>query len=523
MQILPNNHTELRTVLVVKNTEVKLSAVAGDLKKSPSDALVVGVGQGADGPVLLENPLTAKSAEALAESLAALGLTGAADQAHRLPGLPEAGAAVLVLAGVGKVSPGTRIPDEALRRAAGSAVRQLAGVSTVTLALPTPDVAAVAAVAEGAAMGAYSFTEHRSTKDGLKDPVKAVRILTDLAADKALKPVLERASLIGKAVKATRSLVNQPPSHLYPETFADAAKELAKGLPVKVTVWDEKRLEKDGFGGILGVGKGSSRQPRLVKVEYAPAKATAKIALVGKGITFDTGGISLKPHLGMGEMKSDMAGAAVVLNTVLALAELGLPVKATAWLCIAENMPSGSAQRPADVMTIFGGKTVEVLNTDAEGRLVMADGIVAASQEYPDAIIDVATLTGAQLIALGDRTAGVMGADSVTGAIKAAADRAGELVWPMPLPEELRPSLDSQVADIANIGERHGGMMTAAVFLREFVGKDRNGEQIPWAHIDIAGPSFNTGSPYGYTHKQGTGSTVRTLVTYVEDLLAKTA
>ena len=222
-------------------------------------------------------------------------------------------------------------------------------------------------------------------------------------------------------------------------------------------------------------------------------------------------------------MKSDMAGAAVVLNTVLAIAGLGLPVKATAWLCIAENMPSGAAQRPADVLTMFGGKTVEVLNTDAEGRLVMADGIVAASQEFPDAIIDVATLTGAQLVALGDRTAGLMGADSVTGPLKAAADRAGELVWPMPLPEELRPSLDSQVADIANIGERHGGMMTAAVFLREFVGKGKDGEPIPWAHIDIAGPSFNNGSPYGYNHKQGTGCTVRTLVAYAEDILAKTA
>lgn len=530
MQFLPNitenHHRELRTVLVVKNSEVKLSAVAGDLRKSPSDALVIGVGQGPDGPVLLDNPLTAKAAEALAESLSVLGITGAADQAHRLPGLPETGATVLLLAGVGKlpakiVSAKQPLSEEALRRAAGSAVRQLAGVTTVTLALPTSTLAEVAAVAEGAAMGAYSYTEFRTSKDGLKDPVKNVVIRTDFAADKALQPVLQRASLIGTAVNATRTLVNQPPSHLYPESFADAAKELAKGLPVKVTVWDEKRLEKEGFGGILGVGKGSTRQPRLVKVEYAPAKATAKIALVGKGITFDTGGISIKPALGMGDMKSDMAGAAVVLNTVLALAGLGLPVKATAWLCIAENMPSGAAQRPADVLTMFGGKTVEVLNTDAEGRLVMADGIVAASQEFPDAIIDVATLTGAQLIALGDRTAGVMGSDSLTGAIKTAADRAGELVWPMPLPDELRASLDSQVADIANIGERHGGMMTAAVFLREFVGKGKDGEQIPWAHIDIAGPSFNNGSPYGYNHKQGTGCTVRTLVAYVEDILAK--
>ncbi|WP_457971824.1 leucyl aminopeptidase [Arthrobacter sp. D1-17] len=506
---------------MVKNSEINISAVARDLKKAASDAVVVGVGQGADGPVLLENPLSAKSAEALTESLKVLGITGAADQVVRLPGLPEAGNGIVVLAGVGKTSPGQRLSREALRRAAGSAVRQLAGLSTVTLAFPTADVADVEAVAEGAALGAYSFTEYRSSKDGLKDPVRSVVIFTDLAGGKDLEPALKRAALVGKAVNATRTLVNQPPSHLYPETFAEAAKELAKGLPVKVTVWDEKRLEKEGFGGIMGVGKGSARQPRLVKVEYSPAKATRKIALVGKGITFDTGGISIKPALGMGDMKSDMAGAAVVLNTVLALAGLGLPVKATAWLCIAENMPSGSASRPADVLTIFGGKTVEVLNTDAEGRLVMADGIVAASQEHPDVIIDVATLTGAQLIALGNRTAGVMGADSVTAPLKAAADRAGELVWPMPLPEELRPSLDSQVADIANIGERHGGMMTAAVFLREFVGKAKDGETIPWAHIDIAGPSFNNGAPYGYTPKQGTGCTVRTLVAYAEDLLAR--
>ncbi|ADX72758.1 leucyl aminopeptidase [Pseudarthrobacter phenanthrenivorans Sphe3] len=508
---------------MVKNTEINLSTLSRDLKKSPTDAVVIGVGQAADGPVLLDNPLTAKSAEALADSLKGLGVTGAADQLVRLPGLPETGAGILVLAGVGKVSAANPLAGEALRRAAGSAIRQLAGLATVALAFPTASVADVAAVAEGAALGAYSFTEFRSSKDGLKDPVRNAVIFTELADHKDIQAALKRAALLGKAVNATRSLVNQPPSHLYPETFAEAAKDLAKGLPVKVTVWDEKRLEKEGFGGIMGVGKGSARQPRLVKVEYSPAKATSKIALVGKGITFDTGGISIKPALGMGDMKSDMAGAAVVLNTVLALAGLGLPVKATAWLCIAENMPSGAASRPADVLTMFGGKTVEVLNTDAEGRLVMADGIVAASGEYPDAIIDVATLTGAQLIALGNRTAGVMGSDSVTGALKTAADRAGELVWPMPLPEELRPSLDSQVADLANIGERHGGMMTAAVFLREFVGKGKDGEQIPWAHIDIAGPSFNNGSPYGYTHKQGTGCTVRTLVAYVEDILAAAA
>jgi leucyl aminopeptidase len=292
-----------------------------------------------------------------------------------------------------------------------------------------------------------------------------------------------------------------PPSQLYPETFADAAKDLAKGLPVKVTVYDEKRLAKEGFGGILAVGQGSLRPPRLVKVEYSPAKAGpgAGVHLVGKGITFDTGGISIKPAAQMDQMKSDMAGAATVLTSLLAAARLNLPVKVTAWLCIAENMPSGSAQRPADVITIRGGKTVEVLNTDAEGRLVMADGIAAASEENPAAIIDVATLTGAALIALGTRTAGLMGDDAVTQPLLAAASASGEPAWPMPLPEELRAGLDSATADLSNVGERP------------------DGSAIPWAHLDIAGPAFNTGSAYGHTPKQGTGAVVRTLVSYLED------
>ncbi|WP_026533522.1 leucyl aminopeptidase, partial [Arthrobacter sp. H41] len=416
------------------------------------------------------------------------------------------------------------------RRAVGAAIRQLAGLETVVVALPSPSVAEAAAVAEGAALGAYDYEGYRSGigADGAAAPKKdtgAVRnviVHCECAQDPTLQDALRRATVLGRNVNATRSLVNQPPSHLYPETFAQAAKDLAKGLPVKVTVMDEKRLERDGYGGILGVGKGSSRPPRMVKVEYSPAKSKVHLALVGKGITFDSGGLSLKPAAGMQTMKLDMAGAAVVLNTLLAVAELGLPAKVTAWLCLAENMPSGTAQRPEDVLTIFGGRTVEVLNTDAEGRLVLADGLAAASEEAPDAIIDIATLTGAQMIALGTRVSGVMGDDGVRDAVKAAADRAGEQFWPMPLPEELRPSLDSQVADIANIGERNGGMMTAAVFLREFVGQV-DGEKIPWAHLDIAGPAFNEGSAYGYTPKSGTGVGVRTLLAYIEDVLTRAA
>ncbi|WP_146362364.1 leucyl aminopeptidase [Arthrobacter yangruifuii] len=505
-----------------KASEPSLSAVSRDGRKVSVSALVIGVGQTPDGPVLIESPLSPKASAALAASLPLLGVTGAADEVRRLPGLPEADADMLVLTGLGKVSAGTALTEEALRRAAGSAVRQIAGTASVALALPAGTVADAAAVAEGALFGAYSFTEYRSaaTAGKVPAPVPEIIVITAAADEKALKPAFDRARILGRAVNATRTLVNQPPSHLYPETFAAAAKDLAKSLPVKVTVMDEKKLEREGFGGILGVGKGSARPPRLVKLEYSPLRSKAKLALVGKGITFDSGGLSLKPAAGMQAMKSDMGGAAVVLNALLAIAELGLPVKVTSWLCIAENMPSGTAQRPSDVMTTYGGRTVEVLNTDAEGRLVMADGLVAASEESPDVIIDVATLTGAQMIALGNRVSAVMGEEGVRDAVKAAADRAGELFWTMPIPEELRASLDSQVADIANHGERFGGMMTAATFLQEFVG-EVNGTKIPWAHLDIAGPAFNEGAPYGYTPKEGTGVAVRTLVAYAEDVVAR--
>ncbi|WP_294566589.1 leucyl aminopeptidase [uncultured Arthrobacter sp.] len=513
---------------MMKPSEPTLTAVAKDLKKIPSDALVIGVGKGQDGPVLLDSPLPAKAARALGDSLQVLGVTGAADDVRRLAALPDTGSESLVLVGVGPVTAGSALPAETLRRAAGAAVRQLKGLETVVLALPAPGAAEATAIAEGAALGAYAYDGYRSRlgADGKpaprKDdgPVRTILVHTAAAQDAALSAGLARAAVLAKNVNLTRSLVNQPPSHLYPESFAQAARDLSKGLPVKVTVMDEKKLERDGYGGILGVGKGSSRPPRLVKVEYAPAKSKVHLALVGKGITFDSGGLSLKPAAGMQTMKLDMAGAAVVLNTVLAVAELGLAAKVTAWLCLAENMPSGTAQRPEDVLTTYGGRTVEVLNTDAEGRLVLADGLAAAREEHPDAIIDIATLTGAQMIALGNRTSGVMGDDGVRDAVKAAADRAGEPFWPMPLPEELRPSLDSQVADIANIGERFGGMMTAAVFLREFVGSI-DGEKIPWAHLDIAGPAFNEGSAYGYTPKAGTGVGVRTLLAYVEDVLER--
>jgi leucyl aminopeptidase len=282
-----------------------------------------------------------------------------------------------------------------------------------------------------------------------------------------------------------------------------------KGLGISATIWDEKALAKDGFGGILAVGSGSSRPPRLVKLEYRGKGAKNSIAIVGKGITFDSGGLSLKPAESMVGMKYDMTGAATSFQALIAIAKLGLPIKATAWLCLAENMPSGTATRPNDVIKIRNGKTVEVLNTDAEGRLVLADGLSIAAESKPDLIVDVATLTGAATIALGNRYAGLMGETDAIKKVQAAAEKTGELVWHMPLPSELRPLLNSDVADLANvkIGNRAGGMLVGGHFLREFVPIE-----ISWAHLDIAGPADNSASAYGYTPRGGTGAILRTLV-----------
>jgi leucyl aminopeptidase len=277
---------------------------------------------------------------------------------------------------------------------------------------------------------------------------------------------------------------------------------------VKVTIWDEKALQRDGCGGILAVGQGSVNPPRLVKLEYAPKGAKKHLAIVGKGITFDTGGISIKPAANMDEMKGDMAGAAAVIAAMQAIAALRLPVRVTGWVPSAENMPSGTAQRPGDVFSTYDGTTVEVLNTDAEGRLILADALGMAVEEKPDLIIDAATLTGAQRIALGSRTAGVMSnKDDARTQVCDAAEAAGEAMWPMPLPEDLRSSLDSATADIANIGDRMGGMLSAGVFLKEFIPAGQ-----PWVHLDIAGPAFNDKAAYGYTPKGGTGAAVRTFV-----------
>ena len=322
---------------------------------------------------------------------------------------------------------------------------------------------------------------------------------------------LKHLKKVVRAVYDVRDLVNTSPAELYPESLANWMESAASDLPIEVTRWHYKDLKKAGFGGIVAVGRGSKRKPTLVKMVYAPQDATAHVALVGKGITFDSGGYSLKPRTSMLTMKSDMTGAATMGNAVLVAARLKLPVKVTAWLACAENLVSGNATRVDDVITMKSGKTVEVTNTDAEGRLVLADGLTMATAEKPDLVIDMATLTGAQVVALGGRMAGVMG--SAKAQYFLAAQLSGEMAWEMPLLPYLREDISSPVADIANSSKkREGGMILAGVFLREFVG------DTPWAHVDVAGPGFNTGSAWGYTPKGGTGYGIRTLVRLFEDM-----
>jgi leucyl aminopeptidase len=288
---------------------------------------------------------------------------------------------------------------------------------------------------------------------------------------------------------------------------------LAKSQRLEVEVLDERALRRGGFGAILAVGSGSARPPRLVRLHYRPARPRARIALVGKGITFDSGGLNLKTA-NLTWMKSDMGGAAAVLTSTVAAAALKLPVEVIATVPMAENMPSGSAYRPSDVITMRNGRTVEVADTDAEGRLVLADAIARATEDEPDCLIEASTLTGAQLISLGTRVIGAMGEQSFRDRVAAAGNAAGEAVWAMPLPDELRTGLDSPVADIANLtGDRWGGMLVGGHFLADFVP-----EGLPWVHLDIAGPGWNLGAAHGYTPKGATGAAVRTILATIEQL-----
>lgn len=477
-------------------------------EKSNSDILVVGLVSKA-GKVSVATSLSTLDIKKLQQLVDDIGATGKADEVIKIPfSSPK----LVVTTGLGA----GEVTEEILRRAAGAASRALAGKKSADFALPTKNSREASAVAEGAALGAYSFTEFRgATLKDQKLPLDHITVISKSAN----KAIINRAEIIARHTHLVRDLVNTPPSHLTPDSFASEMKKLATSLKLKTEILNHTQLKNKGYGGLTAVGQGSANPPRLLRVSYSPANPKARIALVGKGITFDSGGLALKPAAGMEEMKSDMSGAAAVIATTFAAAQLKLPVAIEAYACLAENMPSDTATRPSDVITIYGGKTVEVLNPDAEGRLVLADGLVRAAEDGKkngknklDAIIDVATLTGAQGIALGTRTSGVMtNSSELSEKFIKATHVSGELFWPMPLPEELRASLDSPIADIANIGDRQGGMLVAGLFLREFVDPSQ-----PWLHLDIAFPAFNPKTAHGYTSVGGTGVALRSLIALME-------
>jgi leucyl aminopeptidase len=467
----------------------------------------------ADAVLLALPPLDGDSAPdpsswpGLSEALLAAGFTGAPGSFLRTYA-PEVTPLPLAVVGTGAD------PDAAaVRDAVGTGIRTLTGFDRVAVAVPFADDATAGAAAEGAALGGYRFEGYKTSTGKLR----ASRVVLHVDID---DDGLERATAAAAAVALVKDLVSTPAEWLGPADLAARAQDAVADLPVTVDILDEKQLAADGYGGILGVGQGSVRPPRLVRLDYAPEGATRHVALVGKGITFDTGGLSLKPAASMVGMKYDMAGAATVLAVVRAAAALRLPVHVTGWMCIADNMPSGSAIRPGDVLRILGGTTVEVLNTDAEGRLVLADGLVAASRENPDVILDIATLTGAITVALGTRHAGVMGSDEAVEAYLDAAASAGELAWRMPLPAHMAEELDSPIADLVNakIGDPSAGSLFAGLFLERFVGRvseDDDAPRIPWVHLDIAGVGMNKGGGYGFTDKGPTGVPVRSLIAFL--------
>jgi leucyl aminopeptidase len=480
---------------------------------SANEVLVVGFAQTDNGPELLDSAI-ALEPTSKSEISEAIKLTNFSGKKSELTFLTIKSGVLCV--GLGKVSKTQPLEMETLRRASAVAARTLAGKPSALFALPTSTTVATHAVTVGVELGAYTFTQFKTKTEKTSEGLKQANILVkDLFVNKS---VFQEAQIIAESVKNVRNLVNTPPSHMYPETFADYVKKSFKrNAKLTVEILEEKALKKQGYGALIGVGQGSVNPPRFVRLAYKSRGADFHLALVGKGITFDTGGISLKPPSSMHTMKCDMAGAATVIEAFRAIMQLDLKINVSAYAALAENMPSATAQRPSDVVTTFGGKTVEVLNTDAEGRLVLADALGRAQKDKPDLIIDIATLTGAATVALGSRTAGIMAnKEEARDQVFASAKETGEAMWPMQIPEETRTILDSKTADIANVGftpNPAGGMMVGAAFLQEFVD-----ENIAWVHIDIAPPAFNEGAPYGYNGFGGTGVGVRTLVHLAQKL-----
>ncbi|MEJ7584461.1 MAG: leucyl aminopeptidase [Acidimicrobiales bacterium] len=442
-------------------------------------------------------------------ALDAQGFKGETGQAQFINRATDGGGAPLhLIVGLGRAGD---VGLAALRRAGTATARTARRCRHLTIDLlgavaasASGDRAAAQALVEGLALGAYRY-DHYRTEDTSANSIEAVAVLG--RGGRRLQAAMDKGASIAGAVILARDLVNEPGGSLTAPVLAERAVAVAEAAGLAVTVLDEKAIAEQGMGGLLGVSRGSQQPPRFVELAWEPARPRGFVALVGKGITFDSGGLSIKTADGMASMKSDMGGAAAILAAMSVVPTFAPRTRVRAYLPLTDNMLGPDATRVGDVLTMRGGKTVEVLNTDAEGRLVLGDALAKATEDGPDAIVDLATLTGACEVALGLRTAGLMGThDGLVTMVREAADATGEAVWPLPMPAHLRRQLDSDIADLRNIGTgRYGGALIAAHFLAEFVGDD-----IPWAHLDIAGPAWSEED--GDVPKGGTGFGVRLLV-----------
>jgi leucyl aminopeptidase len=410
------------------------------------------------------------------------------------------------------VGPRDRVDPDGLRRAGAALARQVGDATEIATTLPAAagDPEGVAAALEGIGLGAYRFDGTRRNPRPARVDRVAVVAPPWAKAISDLEDAIGRAQVAVDATWRARDWVNRPPRNLTPRELARVATEAAAGTGVDVDVWDVPRITAERLGGLLGVAAGAAEPPRLLRLAYEPGRTSVTVALVGKGITFDSGGLSLKTATGMMTMKSDMGGAAAVIAATIACAQLELPVRVVAWVAATENMPSGTAIHPGDVLIARNGTSIEVLNTDAEGRLVLADALCLAAEEEPDAIVDIATLTGGQRVALGDGVAAVMGTDpTLVRRVIAAGAAAGEPAWELPLVGSYRRQLDSEVADLRNVTTKPAASaIVAGLFLQEFTAGRA------WAHLDIAAPSWSDADD-GWLTKGGTGWGTRTLIELV--------
>ncbi|MBN1972695.1 MAG: leucyl aminopeptidase [Sedimentisphaerales bacterium] len=503
--------------------EVELKTRKADFCKNKTDILAVGLFSDA-GKLDSVNSMLNDKLDGAIQQLLKIGDFKARDRACTIIyGNEKIGAKRIMLVGLGEKKKATL---DTIRKAAAVAAKKAVDLKAKTLSLALHnafgesfDLSAIGqACTEGTYYGSYRYDEYVTESDDGRLGSLAVELIdSDANKVKKLNQGLNTGTIIGKAQSYARTIANRPGNVIYPEKIAGIAKELSrKSKNLSCTIFDDKQLKAKGMGGILAVGSGSVHKPVFIILKNKPSSKKANsvptIGIVGKAITFDSGGLSLKPAANMDEMKLDKSGGIAILAAMKAIAEMDLPINVYGFIPSAENLPSGSSYRPGDIVTTYNGKTIEVQNTDAEGRIILSDALAYAAKQKCDIIVDMATLTGACMVALGKYMAGLMGNDDeLMKQVQKASEESGEKVWPMPSGDEYAEEMKSKIADLKNIGSKWGGACTAAAFLKQFVGESK------WAHLDVAGVDLISG-PADYSVEGSTGFGVRLLITFLMNM-----